>query len=101
MSYTRDSITRFIENELHLKVNRDKTHVGYVRSMKFLGYSFYVTKDECRMSVHPKGIQKMKAQLRELTLRSKRYVYEVQKQKLSIFIRGRIEYFKLADMKNL
>lgn len=36
-----DGITRFIEKRLHLKVNRDKTEVGPVNGMKFLGYSFY------------------------------------------------------------
>ena len=29
--------------ELILKVNREKTEVGIVREMKFLGYSFYKT----------------------------------------------------------
>ena len=38
-----ESPTRFIEKKLHLKVNREKTEVGYVRGMKFLGYSFYKT----------------------------------------------------------
>ena len=38
-----ESLTRFIEKKLHLKVNREKTEVGYVRGMKFLGYSFYKT----------------------------------------------------------
>ena len=38
-----DGITKFIEKKLHLKVNREKTEVGYARGMKFLGYSFYKT----------------------------------------------------------
>lgn len=36
-----DGITKFIEKRLHLKVNRDKTELGLVNGMKFLGYSFY------------------------------------------------------------
>ena len=36
-----ESLTKFIEKKLHLKVNREKTEVGYARGMKFLGYSFY------------------------------------------------------------
>ena len=35
------SITRFIESKLHLKVNKEKTVVSYVRGVKYLGYSFY------------------------------------------------------------
>lgn len=38
-----ESLTRFIEKKLHLKVNREKTEVGYVGGMKFLGYSVYKT----------------------------------------------------------
>lgn len=29
--------------KLHLKVNLDKTEVGYVRGMKYLGHTFYKT----------------------------------------------------------
>ena len=36
-----ESITKFIEGKLFLKVNREKTHVGSVNGQKFLGYSFY------------------------------------------------------------
>ena len=37
----KESITRFIENTLYLKVNKEKTIVSYVRGVKYLGYSFY------------------------------------------------------------
>ena len=40
----KESVTRFIEGKLHLKVNRDKTVVSYVQGVKYLGYSFYVMK---------------------------------------------------------
>ena len=38
-----ESLTKFIEKKLHLKVNLDKTEVGYVRGMKYLGHTFYKT----------------------------------------------------------
>lgn len=31
-----EGLTKFIEKKLHLKVNLDKTEVGYVRGMKYL-----------------------------------------------------------------
>lgn len=37
-----ESITKFIERKLFLKVNREKTHVGSVNGQKFLGYSFHM-----------------------------------------------------------
>ena len=35
-----ESITKFIEGQLYLKVNREKTHVGSIEGQRFLGYSF-------------------------------------------------------------
>ena len=43
----RESITNFIEGRLHLKVNKEKTVVSYVRGVKYLGYSFYINKGKC------------------------------------------------------
>lgn len=52
---TMKHIIRFIEETLFLRVNRAKTNVGYVRGMKFLGYSFYKNKPGFRLSVHPQS----------------------------------------------
>lgn len=57
---TWNHIICFIEATLFLKVNKEKTSVGYVRGMELLGYSFYVTKVECRSSVHPKTYTNLK-----------------------------------------
>lgn len=96
----KTSITRFIEEKLYLKVNRDKTQVGYVGGMKFLGYSFYINKGECRLCVHAKSYVKLKSNLKRLTGRSNGMGYEKRKQALRLFIRGWLEYFKLADMQS-
>jgi group II intron reverse transcriptase/maturase len=93
-------IIRYIEQNLLLKVNRDKTKVGYVGGMRFLGYSFYVIKGECRLCVHPKSYKKLRLKLKELTGRSNGMGYERRKQTLTLFIRGWVEYFKIADMKS-
>lgn len=37
----RDSISNFVEKKLFLKVNKEKTVIGALRGMKFLGYTFY------------------------------------------------------------
>ena len=66
----KESITRFIENTIYLKVNKEKTVVSYVRGVKYLGYSFYVMKGKCQLTVHPKPKAKMKSKLKELTSRS-------------------------------
>jgi group II intron reverse transcriptase/maturase len=97
----QSSITRFIEKYLYLRVNREKTRSGAVRGMKFLGYSFYYRKGECRLCVHPKSSDKMQSRLKELTSRSNGMGYENRKTGLKQFILGWVEYFRLADMKGL
>ncbi len=94
-------ITRFIEGTLYLKVNKEKTVVSYVRGVKYLGYSFYVMKGKCQLTVHPKSKAKMKSRLKELTNRSNGWGYAKRKQKLKEYIRGWVGYYHLADMKRL
>ena len=96
----KKSITAFIEKQLFLKVNLDKTSVGYVRGMKFLGYSFYVHKGECCLFVHPKSYLKLRTRLKELTGRNNSMGYAQRKPELHLFSRGWIEFFQLADMQS-
>lgn len=97
----RDSITRFIEGKLHLKVNREKTTVSYVRGVKYLGHSFYIMNGECLLTVHPKSKQKMKSRLKELTSRSNGWGYDKRRHELKEYIRGWIGYYHLAQIKRL
>ncbi len=98
---TFENITRFIEKKLFLKVNREKTKVSHVSKVKYLGYSFYRYKGECRLRVHPKSVAKMKAKLKELTSRNNGWGNEYRALKLTQFIRGWVNYFSLANMKKL
>lgn len=98
---TKESITRFIEDKLHLKVNKEKTVVSYVRGVKYLGYSFYMSKGKCELCVHPKSKAKMRIRLKELTGRSNGMGYEQRKRKLKEYIRGWVGYYHLANMKRL
>ena len=97
----RESITRFIEGELYLKVNKEKTVVSYVKGVKYLGYSFYVSKGKCQLAVHPKSKAKLKAKLKELTSRSNGWGYAMRKQKLEEYIMGWVGYYHLSNMKRL
>ena len=98
---TLEKILPFIEKKLFLKVNEEKTKVGYFRDVRFLGFSFYRYKGETRFRVHPKVIKKMKDKIRELTARSHGVSNEIRPKKLKRYIIGWVNYFKIADMKNL
>jgi RNA-directed DNA polymerase len=95
------SIILFIEDKLFLKVNRDKSQTAPISKVKFLGYTFYKTKGEGRLRIHPKSVAKMKARLKELTSRSNGWGNERRKETLRQYIIGWINYFKLADMQKL
>ncbi len=98
---TLENIMPYIEGKLFLKVNRDKTKVAHISKVKYLGYSFYRYKGKCRMRIHSKSIAKMKAKLKELTSRSNGWGNEYRALKLKQFIRGWVNYFAMADMKQL
>jgi RNA-directed DNA polymerase len=98
---TMKSIVSYIEKKLFLKVNRDKSQVTTVRSIKFLGYSFYRYKGEGRLRLHPKSVERMKARIKQLTSRSNGWGNERRKEALGYFIKGWVQYFKLADMRKL
>ena len=98
---TLKNIIPFIEKKLFLKVNRKKTEVAHISTVKYLGYSFYRHKGKCRFRVHPKSVAKMKNRIRELTDRNKGISNEIREKKYQEYVRGWVEYFRLADMKKL
>ena len=51
--------------------------------------------------MHPKSVNKMKNKIREMTVRGNKYSNEERKRKLTEYVRGWVNYFRLADMKYL
>lgn len=98
---TLKNILPFIEEKLFLKVNRKKTKVAHISKVKYLGYTFYKYKGKCRFRVHPKSVEKMKNKLRTLTDRNNGMSNQLREEKHQQFVRGWVNYFKLADMKEL
>ncbi len=78
-----------------------KTKVAHISKVKYLGYAFYRYKEKCRFRVHPKSVIKMKNKIRELTDRNNGMSNEVREKKYQEYVRGWVEYYKLADMKGL
>jgi group II intron reverse transcriptase/maturase len=95
------SITEFIEGDLKLTVNTDKSKVDRLWRCKFLGYTFYHSKGGIKMRVHEKSIKKLKDKLRNLTGKSKIGNIKATYEKIKQLTVGWINYFKLADMKSI
>ena len=96
-----DNTVAIVEKKLFLKVNRDKTTVDLAKKLKFLGFSFYNSKNGVRVRIHPKSIAKMKAKVKLLTGRSYGISNDDRPIQLRRFIMGWINYFKIADIKSL
>lgn len=95
------SITRFLEEELKLKVNKEKSAVDRPWKLKFLGFSFYLKKGEARIRVHPKSVKKLKAKLKAVTGRSNAMSINERIIKLKQIINGWVNYFGISDMGKL
>lgn len=93
------SVVRFLELRLKLKVNREKSAVAGAAYRKFLGFSFYLTKDGARIRVHPKSYARLKAKIKGITGRSNAKSSRVRIDGLNKAIHGWINYFRIADMK--
>ncbi|MBE3036353.1 MAG: group II intron reverse transcriptase/maturase [Candidatus Atribacteria bacterium] len=95
------SITKFIEDKLKLKVNKEKSTVDRPWKLKFLGFSFYCKKEGIGIRVHPKSVKKFKQKLKEITGRSNAMSMALKMLKLKKLITGWINYFGIADMRKL
>lgn len=98
---TLANLIPYIEEKMFLKVNREKTAVAYIRRIKFLGYSFYENEKGGRLRAHPNSIVRMRERIKLLTSRSNGWGDARRKEELNQYITGWVNYFKLADIKNL
>lgn len=94
-----DSITKFLNTKLKLKVNTEKSAVSSPTKRKFLGYSFYYGKGGIRFRVHEKSYVRLKEKIRNITNRNVSMNFDYRIKKLNQITTGWVNYFKLADMK--
>ena len=96
------SITKYIEKKLGLKVNAEKSKVSKPTGIKFLGYGFWVAKGgKYKPKPHLKSIQKLKRKLKQLTERRISISLDTQLQRINYVVRGWVNYFRIANMKNV
>ena len=95
------SIVKFIENKLGLKVNAEKSRIARPQDVKYLGFGFYYDKDAERWYPrdHEKSIEKLKRKLKQLTNRSWSVSLDLRIEKINQVVRGWVNYFKICNMK--
>ena len=95
------SITKYIEKKLGLKVNAEKSKVTRPTQTKYLGFSFWMSKGgKWKPKPHLKSYQKLIRKLKQLTDRSWSISLDNRIKKINYLIRGWINYFRIANMKN-
>ena len=94
------SVTDFLTNRLHLKVNAEKSAVARPWERKFLGYTMTWHKRP-RLKVSPTSLERMKAKVRMIYRegRGRRLLKVIED--LNRMLRGWIQYFRLAEVKGI
>ena len=96
-----ESITKFIEKKLGLKVNAEKSKVTRPTQTKYLGFSFWKSpKGQWKPKPHLKSYQKLVRKLKQLTDRSWSISLDNRIKKINYVVRGWGNYFRIANMKN-
>ena len=94
------SITKFIEKKLGLKVNAEKSKVTRPTKTKYLGFSFWKSpKGKWKPKPHLKSYQKLIRKLKQLTDRSWSISLDNRIKKINYVVRGWINYFRIANMR--
>lgn len=90
-----ESITRYLEEELGLPVNREKSLVAPVHKVEFCSFQILVGK----IRVSTKARKRFKEEIRRLTPRNNGWsMYQVI-QRLNEYMKGWVDYFKLQEFR--
>ena len=98
-----ESSTKYLEETLKLKVNREKSRtvsVFAIRNFKYLGFCFGKNGKGIYVRVHGKSWKKAKEKLRMLTSRSRCGSIVKSMERIKEYMRGWLNYYSMADMKS-
>jgi RNA-directed DNA polymerase len=95
-----ESITKYIEKKLRLKVNREKTRISRPTESRLLGFSFYKNKERYEIRISKKSLKRIKEKCKRITKSSDPTPQQAKLKKLEAVIRGWVNYFKIAKAKS-
>lgn len=94
-----NTITKWIERKLGLKVNAEKTRTTKPTKLKYLGFGFVKMEGIWEARPHQDSLVKFKSKLKQLTKRSWSISMDDRIKRLNWVIRGWINYFRIGKMK--
>ncbi len=96
--HARDVATKFLEKELKLKVNLEKTHIAHSsKGIKYLGVIIYTK----YTLIQQEKLKSFKAKVKKLTRRTQGVNLEVVIKRLNPILRGFSNYFRIANCKGV
>ena len=101
----KESVRRFIERKLHLKINEEKSSIVRPQKYEYLGYGFVSSyargsKGKFQLVVSKKSFEELKRKVKYITRKTIPASFDERIQKLSWLMYGWINYFKHANIHN-
>jgi RNA-directed DNA polymerase len=94
------SLTRYLEQILLLKVNKEKSKVSRPANSYLLGFSCYQNKGEWRIRIAEKSQNRIKKKCKTITKRNNGLSLKQKVEKLAPIIQGWVNYFSIAHAKS-
>lgn len=97
------NVSVFIENKLGLKVNMTKSKVSKPNEIKYLGFGFFMDKNDglWKAKPHAKSVEKLKLKLKKLTSRRWSISLDERLEKIKKTIVGWTNYYKIGYWMNI
>jgi RNA-directed DNA polymerase len=95
------SISKYIEQSLLLKVNKEKSKVSRPIRSYLLGFSFYRNKGEWQIRIADKSQNRIKEKCKTITKRNNGLSLKQKVEKLAPIIAGWVNYFSIAKAKSI
>lgn len=89
----------FLEEQLKLIVNREKSAVGSPMKRKFLGFCILPTRNGVKVRPHVKAKQNVKKKLKEITKRNRARSIQVLLREINRLMTGWLNYYGIGEMK--
>lgn len=91
-----ESTTEYIEKQLKLRVNRDKTQVSRGEQSTLLGFSFYRSSGKWEIRIAPRSLKRIRDKVKSKTQRNAPGSASDKIKKLEGLILGWVNYYRLA-----
>ena len=92
-----ESVKKYLEKKLKLRVNPKKSKVERANRVKFLGFSFFKRKGEVLVRIANRAKERFMEKVRNLTQRTRSGKLEDIVSELNRYLVGWIAYYRLAD----